>query len=479
MRAHPTRLPPPARPSDYRAPVPARLIVPTEDLFAWTLTGRGSLLAHPDDDPRTAVSPERCAVQHLLARGRHVLTSPVTAVGHLLGALAGARGAADGGTDLPPDLPADAAALHARVEEEWEATAGHRRSLVRTAVPDDECERRGAHTLLDAVPAPVLLDLLRWAGADWPGRRHGWPGHLTWPADPATATASGGRFRDQPYLVRVATPTTTLSTAQRAVVRACQDAGLEVVVLRLNPLGDLPCPTDEALGLQPTPEPGCPACRPAVDVEPPAHLLPGERPLPPFLSPGVREEHHDHHLRAHLASTTPARTISDAVAALPAEELQLEAFRLLTHEEPGTSRDPARRHLAAAVKRHRDLAGDPHLAHDADRRADTFRDALTTWRDRAASPPTPGQRAARHDATVAAGYFLALQGVDVLAVRDATAAVNQVLRTGPAGAGDPTLAPRLFRLLSLGFSGAELLQMAAEGTYPDAATIDFLTVLRR
>jgi hypothetical protein len=427
--------------------VPPRLIVPTDDLFAWTLTGRDALLTDPDDDPRTAASRERYALQHLLSQGRHVMALGSTVIGNLLGA-------------LPADpAPGD---LHTLVEENWEPTAEHRRSLAATTIPDDDCDRRAVHTLLDAVPAHVLLHLLRWAGEDWPARRQGWPTHLSWPGEGST-----GRFSDQPYLVRVVTPTTALSTPQRAVVRACQDAGLEVVLLRVNSFGDLPCPGDETLGLQVPAAPECTACRPAVDVDPPSHLLPGEWPLPPFLSPGVPEEHHDHHLRAHLARTTPTRTIGDTVAALPLEALNLEAFTLLTHPDAWrTSRDNGRRHLEPAVRRYRELVGDPHLAHEEEDRTDTFRDALTTWQD----------GGTLREAATAAGRFLALQGFDVLAIRDATAAVNDVLGDGPAQ--DPASALRLLRLLSLGFTGEELLEMDAAGTYPDEHTLDFLDVLR-
>ncbi|WP_432563433.1 hypothetical protein [Kineococcus sp. SYSU DK003] len=453
--------------------MPPRLVVPTDDLFAWTLSGRDCLLTHPDDDPRAALSRDRYALRHLLAQGRHVMAFGATVLGNLLGALAGGAG-----TDLPGDLPTDPERLHALVHENWDGSAGHRRTLTGTTIPDEDCDRRAAHTLLDVVPTPVLLPLLRWAGQDWRGRRTGWPTHLSWP-DPGTPTT--GRFSDRPHLVRVVSTTTTLTTAQRAAVRVCQDAGLDVVLLRVNSFGDLPCPADTELGLPDGPAPGCPACRPAVDVDPPAHLLPGERPLPPFLSPGVPEEHHDHHLRAHLARTAPTYTVSDTVAALSPEDLRHHAFALLT--DPGAwkgSRDDGRRHLAAAVQRYRDLATDPHLAHEAEQRTEAFRDALTTWHDHRDAPREAlrdGEaRAALREAATAAGRLLALQGFDVVAVRAAAGAVNRIL--GEGGAGDPARALRLFRMLSLGITGEELLQMEETGTYPDDETLDFLTVLR-
>ncbi|WP_380156469.1 hypothetical protein [Kineococcus sp. R86509] len=436
--------------------MPPRLVVPTDDLFAWTLSGRDALLTHPDDDPRTAVSPERYALHHLLARGRHVMAFGPTVVADLLGVLP---------TDLPTDLPADLEDhpdLHRHVEDRWEATAEHRASLGPRPVPDDECDRRAVHTVLDVVPLPVLAHLLHWAREDWPARRTGWPTHLTWPGGDTR-----GRFADRPHLLRVLTPTTSLSTAQRANVHACQDAGLEVVLLRVNSLGDLPDPGPQALGLPTTPPQGCAACRPALDVEPPHDLLPGEWPLPRFLSPRVPEQRHDHHLRAHLERTRPAHTVSAEVAALPFDVLTAEALTLLVH--PGawrTSRDHGRRHLAPAQRRHRDLVEDPHLAHEAQHRADAFRDALTSRRD----------GGSLREAAVAAGWFLALQGFDVLAVRDAAREVERVLRDDTAG---PTAsALRSLRLLSLGFTGAELLEMHATGNYPDEVTLDFLGVLR-
>jgi hypothetical protein len=502
-------------PSGYRAPVPPRLLVPTEDLFAWTLAGRGSLLATREDDPRTAVSAERFAVAHLLARHRHVMALGRPVVAHLLGALAGAgdhdpddaRGSADAPPELPADLPADAAQLHARVRRDWEATAARRAALAGPRVPDDDCDRRAVHTLLDVVPAAVLLDLLRRTAPDWPGTRQGWPGHLSWPADrtrtvPADtgdADAAGdgegdrddlaapaGRFPDRPCLVRVVTPGSTPSAAQRRVVHACQEAGLEVLQLRVNSLGELPRPDDDALGVWTTPPPDCPDCAPVLDPAPPTHLLPGERPLPPFRSPGVPEELHDHHLRAHLAATTPV--VDEEVAALPEEVLREEAFALLTREDAWRgARDGGRAPLRAAVRRYRALAGDPHLDHDAQRRAEAFRAALTAWRahDGAApspaapSPaaPSPAAATALREAARAAGWFLALRGVDVLAVRAAGPVVHRILRATPAG-GDPDRARRLYRLLALGVGGEELQRMDAAGTYPDEATIELLAALR-
>lgn len=462
--------------------MPPRLVVPTEDLFAWTLDGRDSLLATPEDDPRTALSPQRYGVAHLLARQRHVMAFGPAVLGHLLGALAedgDDDSAGSRSVDLPADLPADPAQLHARVRRAWDASAGRRAALAGRAVPDDDCDRRAVHTLLDVVPAPVLLDLLRWAGQDWRGRRSGWPEHLSWPAGaPADTT---GRFPDRPCLVAVVPAGAPLGAARRRTVEACQRAGLEVLLLRVHPLGRLPDPGEEALGVWTTAPPECPACRPAVDVDPPTHLLPGELPLPPFSSPGVPEERHDHHLRAHLAATTPTRTVSDDVAALSGTALQLEAFALLTHPDAWRgARDGGRAHLRAAVRRYRDLAGDPHLAHGEEDRAEAFRDALTTWRRRPGAPPAPAEPDALREAARAAAWFLALQGLDVVAVREAATAVHRILRTAPPAApGDPDPALRLFRLLSLGFTGPELLRMEATGTYPDEQAIEFLTVLRR
>lgn len=449
--------PPPS--TTYRAGVRERLVIPTDDLFAWTLTGRGSFLTHPDDDPRSALSRERLAVRHLLAAGHHVSAVGPRTVADLLGAL----------TLHDPHLPADAEALATRLQRDWTASAAHRRTLTgpAPAVPDDDCDRRAATTLLHALPVQTLVHLLRWTAEHGRPHRNGWPTHLVHDGPPGA-----GRFAGQAHLLHVTAPGQTLTAAQRTVARACQDAGLELLVLRVNPLADVPCPTEADLGLRPAP-PRCPSCPAPLDVEPPAHLLPGERPLPPFLHPGVPEERHEHHLLAHLAATTGP--VSAAVAALDPAALQREAFALLTHPDlPATARRPLRTHLQRATARHRALARDPHLPHEQDRAAHALRTALTSWTDPPAGPAADPRSALRTAAT-AAGTHLALTGHDVLAIHDATDAVNHLLRTHHP---DPPAAQQLFQMLSAGITGDELLHMHATGTYPDPDTLDLLAALR-
>ena len=137
-----------------------------------------------------------------------------------------------------------------------------------------------------------------------------------------------------------------------------------------------------------------------------------------------------------------------------------------------------RRHLTAATRRHRDLTGDPHLPHEQHRAAETLRDALTTWHRATRTPPTPERDTAHRAATRAAATHLALQGVDVLALHEATDALDLLQRTDPTGHPDPDTTRRLYRLLRLGFSGAELLRMDRDGTTPDEHALALLSALR-